>query len=229
MLGLKEAIFKLEVLLYNLMPEVYIFLTQNQIFLDYFASQWFLTLFQYDVEDVEQSSLIMLLALMFGSKFIFQVAFQLINHIRSKLQCLSFEEALCYLKDFASEAHFRSSKFLLEALENTLITNELLRELTTVHKRMQEKLPRQSTNSAQATNAMRVKFLRGAGLGKINVRVVWGSSSQRDLLSHSNSLASVSRFSLIGKSGEQDDAASGSAAAVQIEEIKGDIGDMVPR
>ena len=32
MLGLKEAIFKLEVLLYNLMPEVYIFLTQNQIF-----------------------------------------------------------------------------------------------------------------------------------------------------------------------------------------------------
>ena len=38
MLGLKEAIFKLEVLLYNLMPEVYIFLTQNQIFLDYFAS-----------------------------------------------------------------------------------------------------------------------------------------------------------------------------------------------
>ena len=142
MLGLKEAIFKLEVLLYNLMPEVYIFLTQNQIFLDYFASQWFLTLFQYDVEDVEQSSLIMLLALMFGSKFIFQVAFQLINHIRSKLQCLSFEEALCYLKDFASEPHFRSSKFLLEALENTLITNELLQELTTVHKRMQEKLPR---------------------------------------------------------------------------------------
>ena len=70
---------------------------------------------------------------------------------------------------------------------------------------------------------MRVKFLRGAGLGKINVKVIWGSSSQRDLLSHSNSLASVSRFSLIGKSGEQDDAASGSAAAVQIEEIKGDI------
>ena len=38
MLGLKEAIFQLEVLLYNLMPEIYIFLTQNQILPDYFAS-----------------------------------------------------------------------------------------------------------------------------------------------------------------------------------------------
>ena len=121
---------------------------------------------------------------------------------------------MCYLKDFAGEAHFRSSKFLQEALDNTLITNELMRELTIVHKRMQEKLPRQSTNSAQAPHAMRVKFLRGAGLGQINVKVIWGSSSQRDLLSHSNSLASVSRFSLAGKLGEQDDNVSGSVSAV---------------
>ena len=136
MLGLKEAIFQLEVLLFNLMPEIYIFLTQNQILPDYFASQWFLTLFQYDVEDIEQSSLILLMAFVFGKKFIFQIAFQLINHIRSKLQCFSFEEALCYLKDFASEKHFRTNKFLIEALDNNLITNELLNELSNVYERM---------------------------------------------------------------------------------------------
>ena len=54
-----------------MMPEVYIFLVQNEIFFDYFATQWFITLFQYDIEDVEQSSLIMLMTLMFGNKFLF--------------------------------------------------------------------------------------------------------------------------------------------------------------
>ena len=45
MIGLKEAIFKLECIVYNLLPEVYIYLVQNQISLEYFVSQWFLTLF----------------------------------------------------------------------------------------------------------------------------------------------------------------------------------------
>lgn len=38
MLGIKEAIFKLECILYNLIPEVYIYLMQNQITLEYFVS-----------------------------------------------------------------------------------------------------------------------------------------------------------------------------------------------
>ena len=45
MLGLKEAIFKLECLLYNEIPEVYLFLMEQNIPVEYFASQWFLTLF----------------------------------------------------------------------------------------------------------------------------------------------------------------------------------------
>ena len=38
MLGLKEALFKLECLLYNEMPEVFIFLTEQNISVEYFAS-----------------------------------------------------------------------------------------------------------------------------------------------------------------------------------------------
>lgn len=45
LLGLKEAIFKLECLLYNEMPEVFLFLMEMNISVEYFASQWFLTLF----------------------------------------------------------------------------------------------------------------------------------------------------------------------------------------
>lgn len=72
---------------------------------------------------------------------------------------------------------------------------------------------------------MRVKFLKGADPNKVNIKVIYGSSSQKDLLSHSNSLASVSRFSIIGKPGEQDDegASVGGGTAVQIEEVQGDI------
>ena len=53
MLGLKEAMFKLECLLYNEMPEIFLYLMEQSITVEYFASQWFLTLFQYDIEDVE--------------------------------------------------------------------------------------------------------------------------------------------------------------------------------
>ena len=117
------------------------------------------------------------MAFVLGKKFIFQIAFQLINHIRSKLQCFSFEEALCYLKDFASEKHFRTNKFLIEALDNNLITNELLNELSNVYERMQRKLPRQSINSATQSPAMRVKFIQGSIPDKFSIRVIWGSSS----------------------------------------------------
>ena len=71
MLGLKEAIFKLECLLYNELPDVFIYLRDQNISVEYFASQWFLTMFQYDIEDVEQSAIIMLLALVFGPKIFF--------------------------------------------------------------------------------------------------------------------------------------------------------------
>ena len=71
MLGLKEAMFKLECLLYNEMPEVYLYLSEQNISVEYFASQWFLTLFQYDIEDVEQSAIIMLMSITFGQKVLF--------------------------------------------------------------------------------------------------------------------------------------------------------------
>ena len=70
---------------------------------------------------------------------------------------------------------------------------------------------------------MRVKFIQGSIPDKFSIRVIWGSSSQKDLLSHSNSLASIPRFSMLEKSGDQEDDASGSAAVVQVEEIKGEI------
>jgi hypothetical protein len=38
MLGLKEAIFKLECLLYNEMPEVFLYLMEMNISVEYFAS-----------------------------------------------------------------------------------------------------------------------------------------------------------------------------------------------
>ena len=71
--------------------------------MEYFASQWFLTLFQYDIEDVEQSAIIMLLSLLFGSKVFFQIAFELISDISSKICLMSFESALTFLKDFAGQ------------------------------------------------------------------------------------------------------------------------------
>ena len=43
--------------------------------------------------------------------------------IRSKLCLMSFEKALTYLKDFASEPQFRTSAFLAEALQNNRITD----------------------------------------------------------------------------------------------------------
>lgn len=91
MLGLKEAIFKLECLLYNEMPEVFLYLMEQNISVEYFASQWFLTLFQYDIEDIEQSAIIMLMGKIFGQKVFFQIAFQLVLTIRGKLCCMSFE------------------------------------------------------------------------------------------------------------------------------------------
>lgn len=44
---------------------------------------------------------------------------------------------------------------------------------------------------------MRVKFLRGNEPGKVNIKVIWGSSSQQDLLSNSNSLTSMQNFQVV--------------------------------
>ena len=44
---------------------------------------------------------------------------------------------------------------------------------------------------------MRVKFLRGTQPGKVNIKVIWGSSSQQDLMSNSNSLASIQNFQVV--------------------------------
>lgn len=197
MLGLKEAIFKLECLLYNEMPEVFLYLMEMNISVEYFASQWFLTLFQYDIEDVEQSAIIMLMALIFGQKVFFQIAFQLVVTIRSKLCLMSFERALIYLKDFAAEPQFRTTAFLKEALQNDRISDDLLTKLGVIYRKMCDRQMNRGPNLNQTPLAHRVKFLRGSQPGKVNIKVIWGSSSQQDLMSNSNSLASVQGFQIV--------------------------------
>ena len=46
--------------------------------------------------------------------------------------------------------------------------------------------------------ATRVKFLRGSHPDKVNIKVIWGSASKQELLSNSNSLASLSNFHALG-------------------------------
>lgn len=75
MIGLKEALFVFECLIYNELPEVYIYLCENEIAVEYFVSGWFLTLYQYDIEDIEQCGLILVLFLHFGPKILHQIAF----------------------------------------------------------------------------------------------------------------------------------------------------------
>ena len=81
----------------------------------------------------------MLMGLVFGQKVFFQIAFQLMLTISSKLCCMSFEQALIYLKDFAGEPQFRSLSFLLEALKNERITNSLLSKLGVIYSKMCDK------------------------------------------------------------------------------------------
>ena len=56
--------------------------------------------------------------------------------IRSKLCLMSFEKALTFLKDFASEPQFRTSAFLAEAFKNDRITNQLLERLGNIYRKM---------------------------------------------------------------------------------------------
>jgi len=176
MLGLKEATFKLECIVYNLIPEVYIFLLQHQITFDYFVSQWFITMFQYDIDHHEQCMTIVLLALFFGQKVIFQIAFQMINEIKTKLVNYSFEDALIYLKDFASEIRFTKVNFLMRALENDLITNELVTELSYVYERFRIIYKGRDMNGMMDSSmpvSQRVRFLRSSIPGKVNIKVLW--------------------------------------------------------
>lgn len=63
----------------------------------------------------------------------FQIAFQMIKEIRSKLVNFSYEEALLYLKEFASEPRFSKVEFLMRAMENDLITSNLVNELGLIY------------------------------------------------------------------------------------------------
>jgi hypothetical protein len=80
-------------------------------------------MFQYDISNHEQSMMIILLSLFFGSKILYQIAFQMIKEIRNRLVNFSYEEALVYLKDYAGEPRFGKVEFLMRALENDLITD----------------------------------------------------------------------------------------------------------
>jgi len=51
--------------------------------------------------------------------------------------------------------------------------------------------------ATQTPIAMRVKFLKGSQPGKVNIKVIWASSSQHDLMSTSNSLVSVPQCAAI--------------------------------
>ena len=110
---------------------------------------------------------------------------------------MSFEQALVYLKDFAGEPRFRKTSFILDALTNDRITNELLEELGRIYKKMCDKNLNKAPYINQAPMATRVKFLRGSQPGKVNIKVIWASSSQQDLLSSSNSMASIQNFHVI--------------------------------
>ena len=74
---------------------------------------------------------------------------------------MHFEQALTYLKDFAGEPQFRSTTFLVEALKNERITNDLVEELGKIHSRMCDKQLNKGAMLNQTPMAMRVKFLRG--------------------------------------------------------------------
>ena len=62
---------------------------------------------------------------------------------------MSMEQALIYLKDFAGEPQFRKSTFLLEALKNDRISNELINDLGKIHRKMLDRSSRASSTISQ--------------------------------------------------------------------------------
>jgi hypothetical protein len=57
----------------------------------------------------------------------------MIKEIRSRLVNFSYEEALVYLKDYAGEPRFSKVEFLMRALENDLVTNNLISDLGKIY------------------------------------------------------------------------------------------------
>ena len=108
-----------------------------------------------------------------------QIAFQMIKEIRSKLVNFTYEEALLYLKEFASEPRFSKVEFLMRAMENDLITASLINELGLIYGQFRKIYSDKEISSFSECNPLsqRVRFLRGSMPGKINVKVIWPSLS----------------------------------------------------
>jgi hypothetical protein len=71
--GLNTAIKVIEILIQNLIPDIDCFLEDMKITVDYFASQWLLTLFSYDITDHATALTIIIMSVVYGKKLLYKL------------------------------------------------------------------------------------------------------------------------------------------------------------
>jgi hypothetical protein len=78
-----------------------VFFDEQMISVDYFSSQWFITLFTYDVSDHTTAIIIIVMTLIFGQAFLYKVVLQLLREARDQhfITSMSYEQALMFLKE----------------------------------------------------------------------------------------------------------------------------------
>eukprot|EP00742_Colponemidia_sp_Colp-10_P009296 GILJ01010127.1.p1 GENE.GILJ01010127.1~~GILJ01010127.1.p1 ORF type:complete len:938 (-),score=135.06 GILJ01010127.1:115-2928(-) len=124
---LKLAVYQFDQLVQAFLPTLHDFFMQNHMTADFYASQWFITLFAYDlplplvarVWDVFYEE---------GWKIVFRVGLALLQRIEAELLEMEFEYALTFLKVFTRKMALDPNDILQSAL-TFKVTSKLLNSL----------------------------------------------------------------------------------------------------
>jgi len=121
---LKLALYQLERLIQNHLPTIHKLLHKNSIACEFFAVQWFITLFSCDFTP-PYLYIAWDIFLLRGNKFLFQFALSTLSQLNKYITLHDYESIITYLKNSIKENHILQSRVLSEALKYKVTKKEL--------------------------------------------------------------------------------------------------------
>ena len=124
---LKLSLIQLDVLVELYLPECSEVFNKKGISVEYFAIEWIMTLFSYDIA-IPLLFQIWDLFFLFGWKFIIQFSLSLIQFIHPELEMLELEDSLHFIKNFVKEGNIisKNGKHILHNALKFKLTDNLL-------------------------------------------------------------------------------------------------------
>ncbi|SBS86500.1 GTPase-activating protein, putative [Plasmodium malariae] len=133
---LKKIMYQLNILIKAYIPKLFSYFKRKKIKIDFFCTNWFMTLFSQDLS-FENTLKLWDIFFLFGLKILIKLSLAILHHHQKQILTLSYDEALTFLKSITklpfTNYLFDEKNFFIY-IKKFKVTNRILRQIILLKK-----------------------------------------------------------------------------------------------